>query len=142
MCGVKIFDEKKAIKLLPRRTSKHHKALSGRALIIAGDRGMYGAAILASTAAARVGAGYVQLVTDITGFPQCDHPDFLTAKNSVKLSNLKFDAVAVGPGLSSFEQIKGRIKELIGLRAKCVVLDAGALSALATMAVRLPKPGF
>ena len=49
--------------MLPRRRPDSHKGDYGKALIIAGSRGMAGAAYLAALAAYRTGAGLVQIYT-------------------------------------------------------------------------------
>lgn len=57
-------------RLLPRRADETSKADYGRLLVIAGNRGMGGAGLLAAEAGLRAGAGLVKLVT---------HPDHVSA---------------------------------------------------------------
>ena len=57
------LEEKDARGMLPRRRPNSHKGDYGKALIIAGSRGMAGAAYLAALAAYRTGAGLVQIYT-------------------------------------------------------------------------------
>lgn len=103
-------------------------------MIIAGSQGLWGAAILCATAAARLGAGYTYLSTE-PNFPVGQYPDFL----SLPKKAIKYDAVAIGPGLSDSNLIKKWIKKLILEQHSRVVLDAGALDVLSTMEVRIPK---
>jgi NAD(P)H-hydrate epimerase len=101
-------------------------------LIVAGSPGFYGAAVLSATAAARVGAGYTHLVTHLKKFSNQKKPDFLTSEISeVGLEKLRFDAVAVGPGLGLGAQTEKIIKKLMKLKADRVVLDADALTVIA-----------
>jgi NAD(P)H-hydrate epimerase len=50
-------------RLLPRRTRTAHKGSCGHVLVIGGDHGMAGAALMAALAAGRVGAGLVSCAT-------------------------------------------------------------------------------
>src|SRR5258708_1521990 len=55
--------------LLPDRPRDAHKGTFGTAVVLAGSLGFTGAAYLASTAAARTGAGLVQLLVASTIYP-------------------------------------------------------------------------
>lgn len=141
----KKFDLKAARSLLPTRKNADHKATAGHALVLAGSRGMYGAAVLAATAASRAGAGYVHVMTNGRRFPIAQKPDFLVTEFSTSLLKRKisagvFDAVAVGPGLSLNPQASRIIQQLRKLQPDFVVVDADALSLLAKdVAPRLPE---
>ncbi len=56
-----LIDRRIASKLLPPRPDHSHKGTFGRSLILAGSRGMAGAAVLAAEAAMRIGSGLTQL---------------------------------------------------------------------------------
>lgn len=103
-------------------------------MIIAGSQGLWGAAILCASAAARSGAGYTYLSTE-PNFPVGQYPDFL----SLPKKTIKFDAIAIGPGLIDSKLIKKWIKKLILEQHPRVVLDAGALDVLSKMKVQLPN---
>ena len=66
--------------LLPQRPRGAYKGLMGRVLVIAGSRGMSGAAILASKAALRAGAGLVSLATvrSLAGLIDVTTPEVMT----------------------------------------------------------------
>lgn len=108
---------------LPRRLSRDNKTIGGKAVIAAGSRAMPGAAFLAATAAARIGAGYVYLASqnnlDLRGYP-----DFLKWTPALKNPS----AVAVGPGLSKSSFVRGW---LVRAQKFPCVLDAEALNVLA-----------
>src|SRR5258708_26629625 len=55
--------------LLPDRPRDAHKGTFGTAVVLAGSLGFTGAAYLASTAAARTGAGLVKLLVASTIYP-------------------------------------------------------------------------
>ncbi|MEA3312465.1 MAG: NAD(P)H-hydrate epimerase, partial [candidate division WOR-3 bacterium] len=62
---LRLMTSEDAAALLPQRSPSGNKATFGKVLIVAGSRGMSGAARLAAMAAARTGAGLVYL-----GFPE------------------------------------------------------------------------
>ncbi|MBK9294047.1 MAG: NAD(P)H-hydrate dehydratase [Oligoflexia bacterium] len=124
-------------KFLPKRISKANKTHGGSALVIAGHEGMYGAAILAATAATRVGAGYVTLMTDLKKINTLKNPDFLTLNINSKINQNKFTAVAIGPGLGQKEIVYKKLLELKSFSK--VVVDADALNVLAKKNVKLAK---
>lgn len=126
------FGKSQANLLLPRRRRTDNKSHGGRCLIISGSEGMFGAAVLSATAAARSGAGYTILMTDLKKFPICEHPDFLTVElKTKKIKNLKFNSVLIGPGLGVSILTFKLLKELMKLKIQNVVVDADALNVCA-----------
>src|SRR3954462_438755 len=65
---------------LPSRSIDAHKGTFGRALVVAGSRGMSGAAVLCASAALRGGAGLVWLAvpTDVQPIVAAANPCYLT----------------------------------------------------------------
>lgn len=131
----------------PKRTGNEHKGNFGRVLVIAGSRGMSGAAVLASQAAARSGAGLVTLgvptgihdiaeskLTEVMTFPLPQTDRGIISKSALEsiLSRASnSDVLALGPGLGTGEDVTDLIKEiLLHIKIPCV-LDADALNALA-----------
>jgi len=131
----------------PRRPHDGHKGTFGTVLIIAGSRGMSGAAILAGRAALRGGAGLVRVacplgVQDViaaaypgyTTFGIRQHADGSFAEGAaeelIELSRAS-SVVAIGPGLgrepAAVAFIRGLIAELDEVP---VVLDADGLFAV------------
>lgn len=132
MKKLKKFKKSDAQKLLPNRSKKSNKTHGGRVLILAGSKKYMGAGILTATAAARTGAGYTTLVTDLRAFPIGRHPDFLIKDlKDLKLNKNDFDAVAVGPGFGVSRQTEKILKQLIQLKFPRVVVDADALTLIA-----------
>lgn len=121
-----------ARKIIPVRKETANKTAGGRCLIVAGSEGMFGAAVLSATAAARVGAGYVILLTDAKKFNSCKNPDFLIADaRAKKIDENDFSAAAIGPGLGKSRQALQLLKELLKVKRVSVVIDADALNLFA-----------
>lgn len=145
-----------------RRKPDGNKGDYGHALIVAGSVGKSGAAVLASWAALRAGAGLVTVATPEPVLPivAAHTPEIMTeplaATNAgtVSLRSLedgRFDAIAkgkralaIGPGLSTQEETQRFIRTVVGKRSSVpVVLDADGLNAFAGRAMELKGPqGF
>lgn len=128
----KKYSKIRAKKDLPTRKFSDNKTRGGKCLIIAGSKGLWGAAILAAESAARIGAGYTYIHPTSQGFPVIRHPDFLIHTNN-KFSGFK--SIAIGPG-GNPSQIGKFIKKSI--KHKSVVLDAEALNYLAKNKIKIP----
>ena len=132
----------------PDREADSHKGDHGRVLIVAGSRGMAGAAALCGLGALRGGAGLVTVacpdtVADI--IPGIE-PGLMTRPLPTTggqlldpryghwladLDKLQPDVWAVGPGLGRGETAAAAVQALWGQCEEPVVLDADALNALA-----------
>lgn len=132
---------------LPRRDRSGHKGTYGKILVVAGSRGMTGAAVLCGWAALRGGAGLVQVacpacVQDVVA---AGHPCYTTlglrlhtdgsfsegAAFDLIEAGQSADVLAVGPGLGRQPCVATLVRALLaGLPDKPVVLDADALFAL------------
>ncbi len=133
------------LRLLPPRPRLAHKGDFGRLLVIAGSRGMSGAAVVCARAALRAGAGLVTVALPDSGLavvaaavPEAmtlslPGGDFFRESASRALcraaSSGNYDLALIGPGLST-KSAPFALKALRGLRLPCVV-DADALNALA-----------
>lgn len=122
---------------LPTRKRQDNKTRGGKCLVIAGSRGMWGAAILSATAAARCGAGYVYLKTTGQGFPLHRHPDFL---QTTSVQPDRYQALAIGPGLKAGRSLKSLLRKLGRTCQIPVVIDASALTALAQISLSFFLP--
>ena len=132
---------------LPSRPNLAHKGNFGRVLVVAGSRGMTGAACLTGESALRAGAGLVTVAVPetlhevmeekLTEVMTSPLPD--TGKGSLSrgarqriLSLLeKADVLAIGPGLSQAAEVIALVRELLPQVKIPCVLDADALNALA-----------
>lgn len=126
---IKKFGLKEARKILPVRKKTDNKSSAGRSLIIAGSEGMFGAAVLAAEAAARIGSGYVNLFTAKDAFLTVEHPSFMIVDSGKdKIPFERASAIAIGPGLGISKKAGKWLKEVIKKRPAKVVVDADALN--------------
>ena len=125
---------------VPRRLFDSHKGDFGRVGIVAGSRGLVGASVLCSEAAARAGGGLTSLYVpeDIYGLVVSKVAPEIMVRPIRDLRSVleeRLDALGVGPGLGSIRQ-QEILDVVTGFRGPMVV-DADALNALATAVGRL-----
>lgn len=141
---------------LPNRKDDSHKGDFGRALVIAGSRGMSGAACLAGAGALRGGAGLVTMAVPhcilniiasfepsymTIGLPDDDHGRILqTAIQPLTQILSKQSAVAIGPGLGQSNGLLDLVVELYRTIHVPCVFDADALNLLAKRSYLLKRP--
>ncbi|HEX5936998.1 MAG TPA: NAD(P)H-hydrate dehydratase [Actinomycetota bacterium] len=130
---------------LPARDSDTHKRASGVLVVVAGSRGMTGAARLIATAAGRIGAGLVIVaspegsipqiqagLTESTFLPLPQTADGTVAANAAApvLERLEgADALAIGPGLTTDEQTAAFVRDVVRRSPVPIALDADGLNA-------------
>src|SRR5262245_702697 len=140
---------------LPPRAADSHKGHFGRILVVAGSRGMSGAAVLCASAALRGGAGLVRLAVphEIQPLVAVANPCFLTAglgqdaggqfADSAEAEVLALaqtnDVVAAGPGLGRGPAITALVLALLDKTATPLVLDADGLNVLQNQTERLAR---
>jgi ADP-dependent NAD(P)H-hydrate dehydratase len=140
----------------PTRREDANKGSFGRVLIIAGSRGMSGAACLAASAALRGGAGLVTAAIPqaIQAIVSVYEPSYLTSglpdddAGRIKSTALKQiselltnqTAVALGPGLSQSPGLQELVSELYDTVAVPMVVDADALNLLARRPYLIKRP--
>jgi NAD(P)H-hydrate epimerase len=132
-----------ALPLLPVRPADGHKGTFGTVLVVAGSRGMSGAAVLSGSAAVRGGAGLVRVAcpADVqavvasgnpcyltSGLTGSDHPDDYAEQVLGLVKSA--DVIAVGPGLGRSDGVTAVVRHLVLAGDKPLVLDADALNAL------------
>lgn len=139
--------------ILAPRPGSVHKKQCGQVLVVAGSRGMTGAAVLTCRAALRAGAGivtlafpetlteiYADLLPEVMTIP-CPATDEGTLSYEALKVLLKksadFDVVAIGPGLSRNKETQKLVRELVVELDKPLVLDADGLNALVGQADKL-----
>ena len=133
---------------LPQRAADAHKGSCGKVFILAGSKGMTGAAALAANAAVRSGAGLVYVgcpesLNDILEvkltealtrpLPEVSRKRVLArrALGEVMKHIGEVDAIAVGPGLSQHFETQELVRRVIARRDKPTVLDADGINAFA-----------
>ncbi len=131
-------EEKEILDLIKPRPTFAHKGIMGHAMLFAGSYGMAGAAILATKAAFRTGAGKVTLHTPLcnndilqVAVPEAvlHHDGDDTAFTEMADTN-DYDAVAMGPGLGQREETAIALMSQIRRTGCPMVLDADALNIL------------
>ncbi|MCG7490425.1 NAD(P)H-hydrate dehydratase [Vibrio sp. Of14-4] len=138
---------------LEKRRKSAHKGHHGKALIIGGNQGMGGAALLSSQACMRVGAGLTALLThpDNTLASIIACPEVMAAswedKNQLEHRlNHWCDCIAIGPGLGTDSAAKKMLDSVCSLKLN-KVFDADALNLLAShpskdnQRILTPHPG-
>lgn len=129
---------------LPSRAPDSHKGSFGRVLLIAGSRGMTGAAVLAGSAALRAGAGLVYVATPsrVVDVVASFEPSYLTVPlvsdgegrwsgdDVANLVNRPADAVAIGPGLGQSDLLREAVATLVRSVTVPLVIDADGLNLL------------
>lgn len=133
------FTDEKEIKALLKPRGRHaHKGNFGRALLIAGSRGMAGASVLAARAALRSGVGLLTVHVPVCNnvIVQSSVPEAMTSIDSNEccfsddIDVSKYNAVAVGPGLGQGKESEAALLCLIGNCTAPMVVDADALNIL------------
>ena len=137
--------------LVKNRGKFSHKGTFGHALLLAGSQGMIGAAVLASKAVLRTGAGLLTVQVPACGYEimQTSLPEAmcLADPHPKNLSQLPqqlgtYKAIGIGPGIGRSEETLTLLKNLL-IQAKIpIVVDADALNLLASnpeWLAQLPK---
>ena len=124
-----------------------HKGDFGHALIVSGSRGKTGAAILAAWGALRVGAGLVTVATpdDVLPIVAAGLPEMMTEPllsteiGTISTRNLDYGrfgqlqkgktVLALGPGVSQFEETQQFVRTAVAQSELSVILDADGLNA-------------
>lgn len=132
---------------LPARSERTHKGEVGRVLVLAGSRGMSGAAVLSGLGALRGGAGLVRVGTaaGVQPIVAQSEPCLMTvplpedAQGRVAAwscdglaESLRWaDVVAAGPGLGTGDGVRAVVEAVARQFAGPLVLDADALNNVA-----------
>lgn len=132
-------DECVARSLLKVRGRFSHKGTYGHALLVAGSKGMTGAAVLAAKSALRSGCGLLSVrvpdscreILQITVPEAIVNPDPSNEFFSAVPDLSKYNAVGIGPGLGLSDETRITLKSLLeALDNKPFVMDADALNIL------------
>lgn len=131
--------------LLLLRPGACHKGSCGRIFVIAGSKGMTGAAALTAQAALTAGAGIVTLacpaslnailevkLTEVMTLPLEDQGKGYFSRKDLSLllqEAAKYDEVLVGPGLGRQQETQELVRDFVLQTDKPVVLDADGIYA-------------
>ncbi|MGL1902103.1 MAG: NAD(P)H-hydrate dehydratase [Fibrobacterales bacterium] len=135
------------LEMVPLRTPWGDKVDHGVVLVLAGSKGMLGAATLASQAALRTGCGMVHLAAPdsaidtlsikltepvLHGLPQTEAGTLsLKGLSTIREYAEKASALCIGPGLSTHPETAQLVKALVKTVNIGLVIDADGLNALA-----------
>jgi hydroxyethylthiazole kinase-like uncharacterized protein yjeF len=133
-------------KILPTRSIHSHKYSVGKVFVLAGSRGLTGAAAMVATSAMRAGTGAVVLGTPASIYPILAkkltevmvEPLPETSEGTLSLEayeNMKkhlqwADVIIIGPGLSRNIETCDLVKKILAEVDKRLVIDADGLNAL------------
>ncbi len=132
---------------IPLRRPETHKGDAGRVLVIAGSRGMAGAAALCGRAALRSGAGLVTVATPESVYPivaakltcctTLPLPETQDGTLSYEQDDLlktieRIDVLALGPGISTHVETAQLVLWILRDVRLPIVLDADGLNCLAS----------
>lgn len=130
----RLIDRSLVNTFIRKREREIHKGNCGRVLIIAGSKGMTGAAVLSARAALRAGAGLVRVSVPEELFPivQVGVPEATCVSRDLPKEFLaEHQAIVIGPGLGEMVEHVELIQKVLSDYAGPVVLDADGLNLLA-----------
>ncbi len=153
----KVITEEYLSNLLHQRDPFSHKNDYGNALLVAGSRGMMGAALLSARACMRSGVGLLTVRVPRCGYEimqmgipeaKCETDNRADFHSYIEVNN-GIDALAIGPGLGLQQETQDAMADLLqrgisspGMPDPALILDADALNILAlhpTLLSKLPK---
>ena len=133
-------------KSITKRKKDIHKGDCGRLFILAGSKGLTGAAIMCSRAALKSGAGLISLgcakslnnifeiaTPEVMTIPLSDNDGIITNKDINKIIQKanESDCVLIGPGLSVTKDTCNVVYEIIRNCTKPLIIDADGINAIA-----------
>ncbi|MBP85019.1 MAG: hypothetical protein CMO61_14345 [Verrucomicrobiales bacterium] len=119
---------------LNRRDFDTHKGAAGRVVIVAGSRGLTGAASLTASGASNIGAGLVTALVpedayEVIAAQAPTEVMVRPGRNREAIDQLNPDVIAIGPGLG--DDVPDELIEMMLNHPAPMVIDADALNALA-----------
>ncbi|GIW88599.1 MAG: hypothetical protein KatS3mg108_2923 [Isosphaeraceae bacterium] len=141
---------------LPARSADAHKGQFGRILVVAGSRGMAGAAALVGASALRSGAGLVRVASPLEVQPtvasfepsymtwplpqdEAGRIDFRAGREPLRRLMSEADVLAIGPGLGQGGSIGELVNWTLSEFNGPAVVDADGLNALAAEVAALTQ---
>jgi ADP-dependent NAD(P)H-hydrate dehydratase / NAD(P)H-hydrate epimerase len=144
---VAMLQETDIRQVLPQRHPNAHKGSHGHVLVVAGSIGKSGAAVLASQAALRAGAGLVTLavpaglnqameaqLTEVMTLPVAESSDggmAAAAIDTIEAFLPNASAMVIGPGLGIHPETTQLVQRLLQRATAPIVLDADGLNGVA-----------
>ena len=127
--------------IMKPRTSFAHKGTYGHAMLVAGNKGKMGAAILCAKAALKTGAGLVTL---------CTHEDYFSAVHSALpeamclsqhevVDTATYKTIGIGPGIGTGAESGSLVSKTLEQFTAPMVIDADALNIVSANKTWLEK---
>lgn len=136
-------------RLFPKTKRNRHKYERGFVVALAGSPTMPGAALLASTAALKGGAGILRLLSPHGMEQELSQSRYEIIKDSYKYNQASYhemvellnkaSAAFIGPGIGKKSETIEMLQYILPKITKPCVLDADALTILATTNIEIPK---
>lgn len=142
-----LIDEDAVVSVLRKRIADSHKGTYGHVFVIAGSSGKTGAAILSARSCMRAGAGAVtigvpdshfqmfqgrvteEMTVSLPGTSQ-GTVAMHAAETALEFIRSKADAVVLGPGIGTNDDVRSFVREVILRSSKPMLIDADALNCL------------
>ena len=125
-----IVSQQQMASIIMPRKDFGHKGNYGHALLIAGNKGKMGAALLAAKACLRTGVGLTTV-----NIPEGDQstvntflPEAMTTDRADEIEFHQYSAIGIGPGLGTEKEQKILLPQVLEEYAKPLVIDADALN--------------
>ncbi len=141
-CDYNLIEASDISKIYKKRSNFSHKGTYGKALIIAGNIGTIGAALLCAEACMQAGAGLTTAcIPEESEFVlNVRHPEIMfVIEKDVERRWGEYTAVAIGPGLGERSKL---LNNLLSLESRPILLDADALNFLSQnppLLIDIPK---
>ncbi|MGQ9705565.1 MAG: NAD(P)H-hydrate dehydratase [bacterium] len=149
-----LLEPRDVVENTPIRSEGANKGDFGKLLIIAGSRGLVGAAVMTSNSALKSGAGLVKLtlpesietqarchLTEVMTVPLPDRDGMLFRGSITKLKEFRewADSVVFGPGVGVSDGVADVLKEVLSW-GKPMVIDADGINNLSKFGeIKLPE---
>ncbi len=119
--------------IIPGRKNDSHKGTYGHSLLIAGNTGTMGAAVIAAKACLRSGTGLltVHVPEEERVILQTSVPEAMVSLREKHPDLKKISAIGIGPGLGTGSSQKTLLKYILKNTSCPLVLDADALNIIA-----------
>lgn len=135
---IALIEQSDIVALIKKRDKTLHKGDFGKVLIIAGSKGMAGAAALCARAALRTGAGLVRIAVtpEILDIIQILVPEATCIMREQAAGVFKnYDAIVIGPGLSLEPDAIALLMKIIVEYNGILIIDADGLNAIEDLAL-------
>ncbi|MBQ3465508.1 MAG: NAD(P)H-hydrate dehydratase [Firmicutes bacterium] len=120
--------------IITTRPADMHKGQAGRVLIIAGSRGMAGAAVLAARGTLYSGAGLVKVSVpdELFTILQISVPEAMCIdrEEAAKADLNVYDAICIGPGIGTEEEAMSLLYRVLNDYSGPLVIDADGINCL------------